>query len=130
MQVEFIHQMPGVGEAYEAAIKLDAEPAALVAATGIILLVYEDGSPDWYVFVAMNDPSSEDRNRVLAVMDKKGTRTDKQIDDLLLNPHLGGCFLGGATQIRADLQQLVNGEFVLDGQLCASPDGYSRPTYE
>jgi hypothetical protein len=107
MRVEFVHQMPSVRDAYQAVLKLEDEAPQLVRGSGIILLIRQDGSPDWYFYVDLNDPSGEDKSRILSVMDKAGTRTDRRIDDLLLNPNFGGCFSGDAPRIAAGLGQLL-----------------------
>jgi hypothetical protein len=107
MRVEFVHQMPSVRDAYQAVLKLEDEAPPLVCGLGIILLIRQDGSPDWYFYVDLNDPSGEDKSRILSVMDKTGTRTDRRIDDLLLNPHLEECFSGDAARIAAGLGQLL-----------------------
>jgi hypothetical protein len=109
MYVEFVHQMPDVSEAYQAVLKLDQELSELVVGLGIILLVRDDGSPDWYFFVNLNNPDSEDKIRILGLLDKVGVRTDRRLDDLLVSPHLGDCFCGRATHIRAKLELLVKG---------------------
>jgi len=107
MHVEFVHQMPSVTAAYEAVLNLDGETSDLVRGSGIILLIREEGSADWYIYVDLNDPSSEDKARILYVMDTEGTRTDQLIDDLLLNPDFGYCFSGNATQVAAGLSLLT-----------------------
>jgi hypothetical protein len=107
MYVEFVHQMPDVSEAYQAVLRVDREPFELVESLGIILLVRDDGSPDWYFFVNLNDPNSEDKIRILDAMDKAGVRTDRRIADLLVSRHFGDCFSGRATQIRTGLELLV-----------------------
>jgi hypothetical protein len=109
MRVEFVHQMPSGREAYQAVLKLDDEDSRLIRGSGIILLIRQDGSPDWYFYVDLQDPNADDKGRILGVMDKAGTRTDQRIDDLLVNPHLGGCFSGDAKRIADGLGQLLNG---------------------
>lgn len=114
MYVEFVHQMPDVTEAYQAVLKLDQERLELVVSLGITLLVRDDGSPDWYLFVNLNDPNLEDKIRILGAMDKAGVRTDRRIADLLVSPHFGDCFSGRATQIRAGLELLLKNYKVLE----------------
>jgi hypothetical protein len=109
MRVEFVHQMPSVKEAFQVVLKLEKETSRLVRGAGIILLVRQDGSPDWYLYVDLRDASAEDKSRILGMMDKSGTRTDRRIDDLLLNPHFAGCFSGDAKRIAEGLGQLVKG---------------------
>jgi hypothetical protein len=106
MHVEFVHQMPSVKYAYQAVLDVDGEANELVCGSGIILLIRKDGSPDWYFYVDLNDPGSEDMARILHTMDKDGTRTDQRIDDLLRNPHLAICFSGNAEQVADGLGQL------------------------
>jgi hypothetical protein len=106
MHVEFVHQMPSVKDAYQAVLNVDRESNELVCGSGIILLIDKDGSPDWYFYVELNDPSSEDKGRILDLMDKDGTRTDQRIDDMLRNPLLGICFSGNAEQVAEGLEQL------------------------
>ena len=106
MHVEFVHQMPSVKDAYQAVLNVDSEPSELVCGSGIILLIGKDGSPDWYFYVNLNDPNSEDKGRILHLMDKNGTRTDQGIDDMLRNPHLGRCFSGNAEEVADGLGQL------------------------
>jgi uncharacterized protein YukJ len=109
MRVEFVHQMPSGREAYQAVLKLDDEDTRLIIGSGIILLIRQDGSTDWYFYVDLNDPNAEEKSRILGIMDKAGTRTDQRINDLLLNPHLGGCFSGDAKRIAEGLEQLLKG---------------------
>jgi hypothetical protein len=106
MPVEFVSLMPSVKDAYHAVLNVENEANDLVCSSGIILLIRKDGSPDWYFYVELNEPSSEDKARILHVMDKKGTRTDQRIDDLLRNPNLGSCFSGNAMQVAAGLGEL------------------------
>jgi integrase/recombinase XerD len=108
MRVEFVHQMHGVKEAYQVVLTLDDENSRVIFGSGIILLILEDGSPDWYFYVDLRDPSSEDKCRILEVMDKAGTRTDQRIDDLLLNPHFGDCFSGDARRVADGLGRLMS----------------------
>ena len=61
---------------------LDEDPR-LIFGSGIILLIREDGLPDWYFYVNLEEPTTEDKGRILGVMDRAGTRTDQRIDDLL-----------------------------------------------
>jgi hypothetical protein len=107
MRVEFVHQMPSVKEAYQAALKLDDEDNWLISGSGIILLIRQDGSPDWYFYVDLKDPNADEKSRILGILDKAGTRTDQAIDDLLLNPDLGGCFSGDAKRIADGLGELL-----------------------
>jgi len=107
MRVEFVHQMPSVREAYQAVLNLDDENTQLITGAGIILLIRQDGSPDWYFYVDLKDANADEKGRILSIMDKAGTRTDQRIDDLLLNPHLGCCFSGDANQIADGLGQLL-----------------------
>jgi hypothetical protein len=109
MRVEFVHQMPSVKDAYQVVLKLDNEGPQLIVDSGIILLIRQDGSPDWYFYVDLKDPSAEDKGRILGVMDRAGTRTDQRIDDLLLNPHLGACFSGDAKRVADGLGELAKG---------------------
>jgi len=109
MRVEFVHQMPNVKDAYQAVLGVDHEADNLIRGSGIILLIGRDGVPDWYFYVDLFDPSAEDKNRILGVMDKAGTRTDQSIDDLLLNPNFGDCFSGSAHRVASYLERLVRG---------------------
>jgi hypothetical protein len=109
MRLEFVHQMPSVKDAYQVVLTLDDENPRLIFSSGIILLIRQDGSPDWYFYVTLEDPDVEDKRRILGVMDRAGIRTDQRIDDLLLNPHLAGCFSGDAKRVADGLGQLVKG---------------------
>ncbi|WP_158789470.1 hypothetical protein [Granulicella sp. L46] len=109
MRVEFVHQMPSVKAAYRVALELDDEAPRLIFGSGIILLIRQDGTPDWYFYVDLEDPRAEDKGRILGVMDRAGTRTDQRLDDLLLNPHLGACFSGDAKRVADGLGELVKG---------------------
>ena len=106
MNVEFVHQMPSVKDAYQAVLDVEDEANDLVSGSGIVLLVSEDGLADWYFYVDLTDPSSEDKARILHVMDRKGTRTDQRINDVLRNPQFGGCFSGDAAQVAVGLGAL------------------------
>ena len=107
MRVEFVHQMPNVKDAYRAVIGVDPETNELIHGSGIILLIGRDGCTDWYFYVDLIDPTVEERRRILAIMDKAGTRTDQRIEDLLLNPNFSECFSGDAERIATSLGRLV-----------------------
>jgi hypothetical protein len=109
MRVDFVHQMPSAKAAYRVVLELDDEDPRLIFGSGIILLIRQNGSPDWYFYVDLEDPSAEEKRRILGVMDRAGTRTDQRIDELLLNPHLGGCFSGDAERVAEGLGELVKG---------------------
>ena len=70
MRVEFVHQMPSVKEAYQAVLDVDDEQPRLLRGSGIILLIGEDGSLDWYFYVDLRDPTAEDKRPILEVMDR------------------------------------------------------------
>ena len=93
MRVEFVHQMPSIKDAFQTVLKLNEEAPQLVCGSGIILLVRQDGSLDWYSYVDLNDPSGEDKSRILGVMDKAGTRTDRRVDDLSVKSAFWRMFL-------------------------------------
>jgi hypothetical protein len=103
----FVHQMPSLNGAHQAVLKLDDEDPILICGSGIILLVRDDRSFDWYFYVDLRDPTVDDTSRILAVMDKSGTRTDQRIVDLLLNPHLKSCFSGDAMRVARCLREFV-----------------------
>jgi hypothetical protein len=109
VRIEFVQLMPSMKDAYQAVLDIDEENPILVAGSGIILLIRNDGCTDWYFYVDLRDPNAEDKGRILHMMDKSGTRTDQRINDLLLNPHFGGCFSGDATRIANGLRQLIEG---------------------
>jgi hypothetical protein len=106
MRVEFVYQMASVEEAYEAVLGLEQEPPCLVCGAGIVLLISPTGSPDWYFYVDLNNPSVEEKSRILRVVDRTGVKTDQRIDDLLLNPNFADCFSGDARRIAIGLRQL------------------------
>jgi hypothetical protein len=106
MNVEFVHQMPNVNQAYQSVLRLETETNELLCGSGIILLIDKAGSADWYVYVDLHDASSEDTVRILQILDKDGVRTDQRINDLLRNPQFADCFSGNAARVAAGLGEL------------------------
>jgi hypothetical protein len=74
MHVEFVHQMASIKDAYQAVLDVDGEGGELVCGSGIMLLICKGGSSDWYFYVDLNDPSSDDKARILGIMTSCETR--------------------------------------------------------
>lgn len=106
MNVEFVHRMPSLNEAFQAVLRVDQNCYELVCGSGLVLLIGNDGSANWYFYVDLRNPSSEEKARILRIMDEQGVRTDQRVNDLLRNPQFGDCFSGDAAQIANDLGSL------------------------
>jgi hypothetical protein len=83
------------------------EPSDLLVGLGVFTLVRDDDSVDWYVFANLKSPSSEDRVRVLAKLDREGVRTDLRASDLMENPHLGLVATGPVDQIKNGVKRFL-----------------------
>jgi len=107
MDVAFVYQLPSVKETLTTIDDLDEESSDLLVGLGVFTLVRDDDSVEWYVFANLKSPSSEDRVRVLAKLDRKGVRTDLRASDLMENPHLGLVATGPIAQIKIGVKRFL-----------------------
>ncbi len=101
MEVGFVYQAHTINDTSLVLEKLDTEPKNLLVGLALILLVRDNGEPDFYIFANLEDPKPEDKVRIAAVLRTHGIPTDLSYKSLLENPHFGGSFSGTLEQIRA-----------------------------
>ena len=99
MQVEHIHQLPGPDKAMEVVEKLDSESKYLLIGLALVLLVRDNGVPDWYIYTNLRNPKPADSKRILATLKKYGIVTDLSFEDLRDSPHLAYVCSGNYPQI-------------------------------
>lgn len=101
MEVGFVYQAHAINDTSLVLEKLDAESKDLLVGLALVLIVRDNGEPDFYIFANLEDPKPEDRVRIAAVLRAHGIPTDLSFKSLVENPHLGGVFSGTLEQIRA-----------------------------
>jgi len=89
----------------EAVEKLDSESKYLLIGLALVLLVNDNGNPDWYIYTNLRNPKPEDCTRILATLKKYGTPTDLSFEDLRDSPHLDCVCSGNYPQILSKLSK-------------------------